>query len=322
MDKPRVTPKDFVLWLGAMASLYAGVFAFISLIFEYINVGFPNPVTATTYVDVYSTADISYQTASLIVLTPVFLLLMRLIRRDIARDPSRSEIWVRRWALFLTLFLAGATMVVDLIVLINTFLQGEDMTIGFLLRVLTVFLVAGLGFLHFLADLKGYWQREQTKSRLVNWGVGALVLAAIIAGFFIVGTPQQIRAQKQDIIRVQDLQNIQWQVVNYWQSKEKLPASLEDLLDPVSNNVIPTDPKTQQPYAYKVTGAMSFQLCATFAAEGATTANRAIAIATEPAGSTVGKTMSENWQHGAGEVCFDRSIDPQRYPPFSKTKNL
>ena len=25
MDKPKVTPKDFVFWVGAMVSLYAGV---------------------------------------------------------------------------------------------------------------------------------------------------------------------------------------------------------------------------------------------------------------------------------------------------------
>ena len=32
MDKPKVTPKDFVLWLGAMAALYGGVVSFITLL--------------------------------------------------------------------------------------------------------------------------------------------------------------------------------------------------------------------------------------------------------------------------------------------------
>jgi len=290
MDKPKVTPKDFVLWFGAMASLYAGVVAFITLVFEYINKAYPNPVSGSYYVDPYS-SSISYETAALIVLTPVFLVLMRFIRRDIASDPSRNDIWVRRWALFLTLFLAGVTIVVDLIVLLNTYLQGEDLTIGFLLKVLTVLLVAGLGFMHFMADLWGYWEREQARARMVNWGVGALVLVTIIAGFFIIGTPQQIRVQKQDAIRVQDLQNIQWQVVNYWQQKQKLPASLAELADPISNAMIPVDPQTKEPYEYSSTGKMSFQLCATFA---------------------------DNWQHSAGRVCFDRTIDPERYPPYPK----
>src|SRR3989344_410312 len=155
MDKPKVTPKDFVLWFGAMAALYGGVVSFISLLFEYIDTAFPNPVTDPYYYYDPYFSSISYEMASLIVLTPVFLVLMRFIRRSIAEDPSRNEIWVRRWALFLTLFLAGATMVIDLIVLLHTYLQGEDLTTGFLLKVLTVLLVAGLGFMHFMADIRG-----------------------------------------------------------------------------------------------------------------------------------------------------------------------
>ncbi len=318
MEKSRVTPKDFVLWLGAMAALYGGVVAFIALIFDYINHAFPNPVTGTYYyVDPYASSSVSYETASLIVLTPVFLILMRLIRRDIARDPSRNEIWVRRWALFLTLFLAGGSMVIDLIVLVNTYLQGEDLTLGFLLKVLTVLLVAGLGFMHFLADLWGYWEREQARAKMVNWGVGALVVVTIIAGFFIVGTPQQIRAEKQDAIRVQDLQNIQWQVVNFWQQKESLPASLDEIRDPLSGATIPVDPSTSEPYSYKRNSPLDFSLCATFAGEGnsmgAGTVSRPM-----PASDPTGKALDDNWQHKAGEVCFDRSIDPKRYPPYSK----
>lgn len=320
MDKPKVTPKDFVLWFGAMASLYAGVVAFISLVFEYINKAYPNPISGSYYVDPYS-SSISYETAALIVLTPVFLILMRLIRRSIAADQSRNEIWVRRWALFLTLFLAGATIVVDLIVLLNTYLQGEDLTIGFLLKVLTVLLVVGLGFMHFMADLWGYWEREPMRARMVNWATGVLVLVTIIAGFFIIGTPQQIRVQKQDAIRVQDLQSIQWQVVNYWQQKQKLPVSLADLADPIANAMVPVDPQTKESYEYSATGRLSFKLCATFAAEGGTngTQGRPYAVPAEPKGAGTG--IEDNWQHSAGKVCFERTIDPERYPPYPNSKS-
>lgn len=315
MNNPKVTPKDFFLWVGAMASLYGGVVAFIRLVFDYINQTFPNPVTNAYYPDQYS-ASISYEMAALIVLTPVLLILMRVIRRDIARDPSRRETWVRRWALFLTIFLAGAAMVIDLIILVNTYLQGEDISVGFVLKILTVLLVAGLGFMHFLADLRGYWEREPARAKMANWAVGALVLVTIIAGFFIIGSPQQIRAKKQDAIRVQDLQNIQWQVVNYWQQKEKMPATLADLNDPIANIILPLDPNTQESYEYKVTGPLAFQLCATFAGTGDSTA-RSIEKPTMPISAT-GTEIQDNWQHDAGRVCFNRTIDPQRYPPYSK----
>jgi hypothetical protein len=319
MDKPKVTPKDFFLWFGAMAALYGAVVAFIALIFDYINYAFPSRVSnAYYYANPYD--SISYEMASLIVLTPLALLLMRLIRKAQAQDPLRREIWIRRWALYLTLFLAGATFVVDLIVLLNAFLQGEDLTTSFLLKVLTVLLVAALGFMHFLADVWGYWDVQRARANMVNYGVGMLVLVSIVSGFFIIGTPQQMRAQKQDAVRIQDLQNIQWQVVNFWQQKEKLPQSLSDLKDSLQDYPpSTTDPETSAQYEYRATGAMSFELCATFAQEGGSAVNYPISRSVEPAvDSSKGSPISDNWQHAAGHVCFTRTIDPERYPPLKK----
>lgn len=313
MDKPKVTPKDFFLWFGAMAALYAGVLAFVSLIFDYINTAFPNPIRDSYYYYDAFGSNISYETASLIVLTPVFMALMRIIRRDIAKDPSRGETWVRRWALVLTLFLAGAAMVIDLIVALTTYLQGEEVTTAFILKVITVLLVAAGGFMHFYADMRGYWQREPAKAKLLNYAVGVLVLVTIIAGFFIIGTPQEIRRMKQDNIRVQDLQSIQWQVVNYWQQKESLPATLEEVEDPLSGYILPLDPKTGEAYGYKRNSPLDFALCATFELAG--NQKTAEYISARP---YAGPSEQDNWTHEAGEVCFDRSIDPERYPPYTK----
>ncbi len=307
MDKPKTTPKDFFLWAGAMITLYAGVVSLITLLFNYINYTFPNPLQY--YGDPYS-SGIPYAMASLIVLTPVFMFLMRIIRRNIEKDPSRNEVWVRRWALFLTVFAAGATIVVDLIILLTTFLSGEELTLAFLLKVLVVLLVAGAGFMHFLADLWGFWTRNPGQARMVNWGVGVLVLVTIIAGFFIVGTPQQARLYRMDQQKVYDLQNIQSQLVTYWQQKQTLPSNLEELNDPLYGTTVPTDPQTGAQYSYSRTSTSSFKVCADFNA-----ASRAAdAGYTEP----YRYGADQNWDHAAGEVCFDRTIDPERYPPFTK----
>ncbi len=314
MDKPKATPKDFFLWAGAMLALYAGVVAFIALIFDYINYTFPNSLSY--YGDPYASA--AYEMAALIVLAPVFLILMRAIRRDIARDSSRQDIWVRRWALYLTVFVAGATIVIDLITLIYTFLSGEDLTTRFLLKVLVVLLVAGAGFLHFYSDIKGYWAREPQKAKMVNWGVAVVVLATIISGFFIIGTPGDARGYRLDEQKVSDLQTIQWQLVNFWQQKEVLPASLSELNDPISGFMLPVDPETGEPYRYERTSNASFRLCATFNAEDRyiePTYNRPITAI--PQGE---KYSGDTWEHTAGEVCFDRTIDPERYPPYRLTR--
>lgn len=316
--KPKITPKDFFLWFGAMIALYVSVFSLLDLFFEYINRAFPDPLQG--YVDPYS-GSIRFAIASLIVLAPVFLLLMRIIRSDIGAHPEKSELWVRRWALYFTLFVAAITVIVDLVTLVNTYLGG-DVTMRFGLKVLVVFLVAGAGFLHFLADLRGYWEKNPKYSLMITWGAGAVVALTIIAGFFIIGTPGQARLYRFDDQKVSDLQNIQWQVVNYWQQKNKLPATLSDLSDPISGFVVPTDSQTGAPYEYSVVDKTSFKLCATFNAEtqaGSSYLSRPVmpAPAAVPVGS--GKDLNaETWEHGVGQTCYLRTIDPERYPPLKK----
>lgn len=321
MDKPKTTPKDFFLWAGAMVAFYWSVIATIFLIFDYINYAFPNAL-AYYPADPYQ-SGISYEMASIIVLWPLYMFLMWLIRKDIVTDPSRKDIWVRRWALILTLFVAGIAMAVDLITLLTTFLNGEEMTIAFLLKVLIIFLVAGGVFMHFISDLRGYWDRFPARRNAVRIGVAVLAFGTIVAGFFIVGTPAEARLARFDAQKVTDLQNIQYQVVNYYQAKQKLPATITDLNNSLNYSPVPTDSQTGESYVYGATGALSFKLCADFNTESRMnqpypeTYSESRAIAPVPAGI---KSMpsQDNWQHDSGQVCFDRTIDPSFYPPLNK----
>ncbi len=303
------------MWAGAIVAFYWSVLAFIFLVFNYINYAFPNAL-------IYYPADpyqsgISYQMASIIVLLPLYLLLMHLIRADTVRDPSRKEIWVRRWALILTLFVAGIAIATDLIMLLTTFLNGEELTTAFLLKVLVVLLVAAGVFMHFSADLKGYWERFPVRRRFVGIGVGILALVTIFAGFFIVGTPGEARLARFDAQKVGDLQNIQSQVVYYWQAKQELPATIGDLNNSLSYGPVPVDAQTGEPYVYEATGTLSFKLCAMF--NGKSRASQTSLVETRmmpvPVGGK-GMMQQDNWQYSAGRTCFDRTIDPAFYPPL------
>ena len=305
----KVTPKDFFLWAGAMAALYVSVFSFMTLLFTYIDYAFPNLV-GVSYGDPYS-GTIRFAMASLIVLFPTYVLLMQIIRRGTLADSARATIWVRRWALYLTLFIAGMSLAIDLITLINTFLSG-DVASGFLLKVALVFLVAAAFFMHFLADLWGYWQKNPHYLKAVALGASFLILATIVSGFFIVGSPASARMYAADELKTQDLTSIQWQIVNFWQAKQKLPTTLSDVADPISGFVVPVDRQTGAGYSYTVVSPQSFKLCANFNKESR---NLPSMGPSAPRGAGV---VDENWQHAAGEQCFTRTIDPQRYPPNAK----
>ncbi|HUO55957.1 MAG TPA: DUF5671 domain-containing protein [Candidatus Paceibacterota bacterium] len=313
MDKLRVTPKDFFLWAGAMISFYVSVFSFLALFFDYIDVAFPDSLNP--YVDPYS-STIRFSIASLIVLFPVFLLLMYFIRRDIIAQREKMNLWVRRWALVLTIFVAGATLVTDLIVLVNTYLNG-DITTHFVLKVLIVFLVMAAGLMHFLADMWGYWDENPRYLHYVAGAVGVLVVSTIVGGVFIIGTPAQVRMYRFDDQKVSDLQMIQSEIVSYWQSEGKLPANLSDLNDSINGFTVPTDAQDGSQYDYSVQGTTTFQLCANFNAPtqpDSPTLNQYSAPL--PAGASGVDLSQESWYHGEGKVCFARTIDPKRYPPY------
>lgn len=314
MHTAKVTPKDFFLWTGAMITLYVSVVSLITLLFDYIDIAFPDTLNSYAYYDPYS-GSIRFAIASLIVLFPTCLIIMRFIRQDIHKDHSKADLWVRRWAIVFTLFGAVVTAVVDLITLINTFLGGE-MTTHFVLKVVVVFLIASGVFMHYLADLRGYWNSNPKYVREVNISVCILVLATVISGFFIIGSPNQARLYRFDDQKISDLQGIQSQVIAYWQHKDKLPTQLKDLSDSINGITIPVDAQTSAPYIYSVVGPLTFELCATFNTVTQSDSPD-LSQPTIPTASNGTIHQSDSWVHPSGYTCFVRTIDPQLYQPVT-----
>ncbi len=304
----KITAKDFFLNLGVIVTFYASAIALITLLFEVINFAYPK---VTTY-QYYNYPSISFQVATLIVAFPLFLFLSWLLQKSYMADPGLRESWLRKWLSYITLFVAGGVIAGDLITVIYMFLDGQDLTTGFLLKVLTLIIVAGGIFLYYLREIRNLIMAGERNI----WRIVAIVfiLASIILGFMVIGSPVSQRERRYDSQRVSDLQNIQWQIVNYYQSKGSIPDNLSQIADPISGFTLPRDPKTSASYEYKLIGqsAKAFELCATFdrVSEGLGSSSIAYPM---PVDMGV-KGVSENWQHEAGHECFSRSIDPQLYP--------
>ena len=309
----KMTAKDFFLHIAVIILLYTGTVALLNILFNVINAAFPQ-VTQYYY---YSSTSISLPVATLVVVFPLFLFLANVLRKGYVEDPSRREYPVRKWLIYITLFIAGGVLAGDLVTLIYYFLDGQEMTTAFLLKILSVLVVTGCIFGYYLDDLKD----RLTGARRNIWRIVAtvLVLGSIIAGFSVLGTPQSQRMLRYDSQKVSDLQNIQWQIVNYWQQKGTLPTTLEQLQDPISGFVIPTDPQTRESYEYAKTNTLSFDLCADFN-KSTGVMNGSIARMPYPAEPAYSEPMIkpggivDSWQHEAGRQCFERTIDPELYP--------
>lgn len=310
--RPKTTPKDFFLYLAAAITLYISSGSLLALLFEVINSAFPDALNPVYYGG-FSNPGIRWAVASLVIIFPLYLFLSWFIRKDVVAHVEKAHIAIRRWFIYFTLFAAGAAVVIDLVTLLNTFLGGE-ITIRFTLKVLAVLIVAGTVFAYYLYDLRRTDRGDAHVRVSFVWGAAAVVLASIVGGFIVMGSPTAQRDFRFDEQRVSALQSIQWQVINYWQTKAKLPSALSDLQDDITGFRVPTDPTTGAVYEYTTGAPLSFEVCATFVRE----TPKSAVMKDYPILPSDAYGVSENWKHGAGRTCFTRVIDPDKFPSRSK----
>lgn len=321
-SKMKTTPKDFFLYLWVTVSLYISVVSLVGLLFAVIDQAFPGPLS---YTDPYSTG-VRTAIATLIVLFPVFILVSRYVYGMERENPEKRELGVRKWLTYFNLFVGGLILIIDLIVLLNRFLGGTDFTTGFILKVVAVFVIVGGIFSYYIYDLKHPPLEAGNVARNAGGVAIAFVVLSLVIGFMVMGSPASQRMKHYDDQRVSDIQNINYQIINYWQLKRTLPKVAIDVENKATGYGLPVDPETGVAYSYEVVNPLSYKLCATFslandtASTGVDSTGRNGATQAVPVPVSVTKfPAQENWNHGSGVQCFTRTIDPQLYPPLGTT---
>jgi len=311
-NKIKTTPKDFFLHLGAIVALYISVVSIITLLLAIIDQLYPKPFE---YVDPYA-GGVSVALAMIFIASPLYFLFMRFIISGENEQPEKRELSVRKWLTFITLFVAGLAMAIDLIVLLQKFFAGEEITLAFVLKVVAIILVLATVFGYYLYDARSNPAVVALFRPRFTYGAGAFIIFSIVLGFWVMGSPYTQKEKRFDAERVAHLQTIQYQIISYWQAKQKLPITLEDIKDPISGFVLPVDPSDKSQYEYVAKDKFSFQLCATFKME---TPDGAALEGYSGPNYPYKNGMNENWKHSAGKVCFERTIDPELYPPLNAT---
>ena len=143
MPKTKLSPKYFFLSLGVLVTLIASVVSFLNLVFETLNKRFPDVLNAT-YQYGYNTFDYENMRsalATLIIIFPVFLIISYFWCRQSEKGIGAVDDIIRRWVLYLILFLSSIVIIVDLVTLVKYFVAGE-ITTRFILKVAIVLIVA------------------------------------------------------------------------------------------------------------------------------------------------------------------------------------
>jgi hypothetical protein len=314
------TPKDVFLHLLNILTFYLIIVNFITLLIQYVGALFPDPLNFY-YTSIANAVRLS--TSILVVSVPVYILTSWMLGRDLKSNPGKRDFKLRKWLIYFTLFVAAVTIIVDLITFVYNFMSGE-LTVQFFLKILVVLLVAAAVFGYYIWDLKRKDRETSKVPKKLAWVISLVVLASIVTGFFIIGTPAVQRDRRFDEQRVGDLQTLQNVIVNYWMQKERLPQELSDLEDSISGFTVPKDPASEDSYEYSVIDSLSFELCATFK-----TPSQDFGLASSGSKYAYvepyvyrGDILQQNWEHEAERTCFTRMIDPELYKPSSKQSEL
>ncbi|MAG93006.1 MAG: hypothetical protein CMJ48_04585 [Planctomycetaceae bacterium] len=135
---------------------------------------------------------------------------------------------------------------------------------------------------------------------LFSVGSSVVVVAAVVWGFVLVGSPATTRLQRFDQQRLDDLQTIVREIQSLCHDpdikdklKRPLPETLEELASLARHERIDaTDPETGESYVYTIKDSTTYELCATFALERNSDAQ-------------------VFWNHPSGKHCFIvEALDP------------
>jgi hypothetical protein len=265
--------RDAFLHLLSFGTLAAWTVALGSLLFDFINSKFPDPVVSGV---MFRQPDgLASSLASMLVSFPVYVLVMRFILADQERYPEKRESSIHKWLTWLALLIAASVILGDLVTFLNYFLRGE-ITARFVLKVVVVLAIAGGVFSYYMASM-----RPAREERTRIWAGAAVVgvSLALIAGFSMLGSPDRQRLLQADSRRVEDLQAIH-RVLHARSATAPLPEALTE--PPLRR----TDPVTGNAYYYQRHDEHRYQLCATFSFE------------------SEGVSRDLVWYHPAGRHCY------------------
>ncbi len=293
--------KDAFFYLLIFSALAIWTIASGSLAFTLIDRWLADTLFSPGYAQAYDVTGATWSIASILVAFPVYLLLSRVVVRDVRSHPEKLNSPVRKWLTYMALVIAAGVFIGDLITVLTYFLQGE-ITARFLSKAFVVLVLSGGVFFYYFGGLKesdssaarGMFTRDAWMGMVSAVCVGVLVTL----GFGLTGAPKTRRTERADSRRLQDLYSLSQRIALRWSSNgHKLPEHLDELHD-----VALADPVTRTTYEYRPGNGSDYQLCATFS------------LASRQDEQSQG---AKEWTHPAGHYCFSLdAAQPPGSPPY------
>jgi hypothetical protein len=328
------TPREFVTYIGYIVSYLAVIISGMSFAFALLNVIFPEVGTYTKldYSDVFGTLGI-FTTAVI-----VFLIMVYVVVKLVKQGGTHPDNKLRTWILYIGQFIGYVILAVTLAVAIKYFFSGE-FTTRFALKSLVVLLIGIDAVLFFRHEISRTDTTPAWISMVMSIAAGVIVIVSIIGTFIYLGTPNIARSIKHDEQRVGDLQSLNGNIINWYQSHGSLPADLATLKKQDYYQELRDQQYMQgRVYTYQVTDTkkLSYNICgefnlgsdnkfvvrkdrATYNQQSAYESRFVTLASIEGESGPVSETSLDNpWHHDAGKYCYPKTIDTKQHPVYDK----
>lgn len=275
-------------WAWSLGSLF---YSIIDRYIPSVNV-LPHPLPTRS--------SVSMEMAGILVAFPLYLLVMRGMAKAAASNPERLLSGVRKWLTYIALLIAAGILLGDVVAFLAWLLRG-DLTLRFVLQVITLLVLAGGVMRYYLTML-----RDEVPPDRHNRIFAALAAVAVVSGLSLgltlTGSPIRQPAIARDERRLQDMAIITQEVAERWNRRDPssefvMPQDLAGTAQgtPLAAHI--SDPLTGRPYEYVPGAGTHYTLCAVFE---------------EP---TPGEVWTAAvWRHPKGKACFQfNAMGPSYY---------
>ena len=282
-------------YLLSLVALIFTALSFGMIIFSIIDKIIPDVLNAYSSVD----GQLKFAISAIFIATPIFYFISRLIHKGLHKGELEKDSSIRRWLTYFIILVSSLIILGVFIGVINSFLSGE-LTSRFVFKALTMFFISGVTFSFYLYDIKRESpDKADAVVKIFFFASLALVVAAFIAAWFFVESPQTARNRRLDSALVQNMYSIENAINSYYERNDRLPANLDEFKADKNiylNVGALADPETKEPIAYNKISDKEFEMCATFRTDS-------IAESARQGASYVGMDISSK-EHRAGYQCL------------------
>ena len=307
--------KNIFYYLLAFITLCYSVWHFLSVIFNTLEKKIPDALNSN-YSYSYTDDSFRFSIASLVVMLPIYIAISWYINRPIEKGQLEADSKVRHTMRYTTILFSILSIAGSLVSVIYSYLGGE-ITDRFVYKALSVSLVAIAIAAYYYYTLNRNYKIKTNKPIIIAATVLIVVFAICTYSVIIIGSPSEIRNKKLDEKNLDNLNNIESTLYDYYNDKNgyyssnsTLPLSIDIESRFTSYNI---DLNTGKSYPYRVISQDKdkavFELCPTFVSKFDNAIDKLNYYSDEKF------TYDHNIHniHGIGRTCYQTTIKKIMY---------